>query len=139
MRYESPPSEATFASRRASFGEISACHTIHSGKGLISFSKNSSGTFDHICKESQPPSSIFPSCGCLNGYQSTYPLPFKTSSFHLSSLRSSSTGCSRYHSIYLIFSMPACFIGLQNSTVHEKTPICSYDHSSNAPVMTCLG
>src|SRR5512138_3298200 len=125
MRYESAPREVTFVSRSTSLGEIRACQTIHSGNGLISFSKNSSGGFVHIFKKSHPPNSTLPSWGCLYAYQSTYPLPFSTSSFHLSILRSSSTGCSRYQSMNLNFSMPACFIGLQNSTVHENTPTWS--------------
>src|SRR5688500_11584290 len=131
--------EVTFVSSGISRGEISACQTIHSGNGLISFSKNGSGGLVHMFMKSQPPNSTLPSCGCLYGYQSTYPLPWRTVSFHFSSLRSSSIGCSRYQSMNLNFSMPACFIGLQNSTVQENTPTCSYVHVSKPPVMTCFG
>ena len=135
----SSPSAVTRASWIASSGSASACATAHAECGATSASISGAGAFDHVRKKSHPPSSTGPSCGCSNGYQSTKPAPPSTSSFQRSSVRSSSTSWTSYHSMYFASVRPAARSGLQNSVVQPNTPRKSYAHSSPQPPIDVFG
>src|SRR3569832_2345711 len=126
MRYTSSPTDVALTSCHSSCGESSAYHTSQRGKRAISFSSIAGGGFQNVNSGFQPPSSMRPSCGCSYKNHSTKPAPSSTSSFHLSSFKSSVMGWSRYQSKKRYSPMPASRCGLQISTVHANTPCCLF-------------
>src|SRR5688500_6470159 len=65
------PTGSTLSSRTSSLGEPRACQITQSLNGATSASRYSGGGFLKAWMLSHPPSSMAPSCGCANGYQST--------------------------------------------------------------------
>jgi hypothetical protein len=124
-RQVSEPSARTSVRSSSSLGSESAIVVIHFGKRAASRSRSDGGGLRQKFILSQPPISTAPSCGCMNGFQSTCAWPPHCSSLHWISLRSSSTGCSRYQSIHLYSVIPASLFGAQISTTQNNAPRCS--------------
>src|SRR3569832_2421714 len=94
MRYTSSPTDVALTSCHSSCGESSACHTSQRGKRAISFSNNAGGGIQNVNSGFQPPKTKQPKNKNTNKNHKTKPTPTNTSSFHLSSFKSSVMGWS---------------------------------------------